>query len=146
MKPSRLRLIVPVIAILCSTFAVPPLRAETFQARIGRLFTDVSGGRIEEAVEEELTKDPGRVEVWLELAADRKSRGDLAGAVPAYEKALALRDDWKVDTALALALEQLGRFPEAENRLEALDSRHPDDPEVLWGLAASGSSRPAGKA
>jgi SpoIID/LytB domain protein len=45
------------------------------------------------------------------------------------------KDDWKVRVSLALALEQMGDFTNAGQNLRALNQDHPNNPELLWGLA-----------
>lgn len=116
-------------------FWVSSVFAESFELEMGRWFAEGDGPKIEEAAAEKLEKEPNRIDLWLELADLRKSNGDYEGAVAAYQSYLAKKDDWKVRTSLALALEQKGEFADAGQKLEKLHQEHPQEPDVLWGLA-----------
>ncbi len=112
-----------------------PAFAESFQLKLGRLFAEGRTAEMEESVEARLKNNPSQAETWLELAGLRKSQGNYPGAVEAYQNFLAQKDDWKVRAGLALVWEQSGKFPAAEESFLGLLKDHPDDPEILWGLA-----------
>jgi stage II sporulation protein D len=116
-------------------FLASPAFADSFQLKIGKLFAQGRVFEIEEAVSAQLEQTPGQEYLWLELAGLRKSRGDYVGAVAAYQNYLARAEDWKVRLSLGLILEQMGKFAEAEQSLLKLDKDHPNDPDILWGLA-----------
>lgn len=116
-------------------FLVSPVFAEPFQVKIGRMFAQGQNGALEEAVLQKLEEEPDQKDLWLELADLRKSRGDYEGTVAAYQNYLASVKDWKVQVDLALTLEQMGKFLNAKSDLEGLNKSHPDDPDILWGLA-----------
>ena len=113
----------------------PPVFAGSFQLKLGRLFAEGRASEMESAIDSRLRKDPAQLDLWLELADLRESQGDIPGAVAAYGKFLAQRDDWKISVRLALALEQMGEFAEAERDLALLSKDHAEDPDILWGLA-----------
>ena len=108
---------------------------ESFQLKIGKMFAQGQSVEIEKALVEEIGKEPSQTGLWLELADLRKSQGDYDGAAAAYENYLAQKDEWKVRVALAIVLEQKGQFLNARKSLEDLKAQHPEDPEILWGLA-----------
>jgi stage II sporulation protein D len=109
--------------------------AESFEVQVGRAFAEGNTLEVEEALTRKIAREPGRVDLWLDLAGSRKSEGDYEGAVAAYRSYLSRKDDWKVRTSLALALAQKGEFADAGKLLEELHREHPEDPDVLWGLA-----------
>ena len=109
--------------------------AESFQLKLGKLFAEGRTVEMEAAVAARLKKEPGSPDLWLELADLRKSQGDYPGAALAYQKALSSKSDWKTSVGLALVWEQMGKFAEAEQSLTGLYKDHPDDPDILWGLA-----------
>ena len=104
MKKSRLVFLVGLF--FYSTFSF--LSAESFQVQLGRLFNQ---GKIDDAnqlILHKIQQDPDNLTLWQELAALRKSQGDYAGTVSAYQKYLALKEDWKIRRDMALMLEQMG--------------------------------------
>ena len=112
-----------------------PALADSFQLKLGKWFAQGRVLEAEEALTGRLEKNPGDTDLWLELADLRKSQYDYGGAVEAYQRCLALNNDWKVRAQMALALEQMGRFEDAEKEFLPLVQAHPDDPDVLWGMA-----------
>ncbi len=115
--------------------AVSAVSAESFQLKIGKLFAQGRTSEIEEAIHQELEENPNQIDLWLEMADLDKSQGDYSGTVASYQSYLAKKDDWKVRASLALVLEQMGDFANARQDLSALNQAHPNDPELLWGLA-----------
>ena len=112
-----------------------PLFAGSFQLKLGKLFAQGRTLEMESAIASRLKKDPAFLDLWLELADLRESQGDTPGAVLAYQKYLSQKNDWKTAVSLALVLERMGKFPEAEPSLTGLAKDHPNDPDLLWGLA-----------
>src|SRR5581483_9363654 len=120
-------------------FLIPALSfADSFQLKLGKLFAQGKTSEAAEAIQKQLDEDPEEPLPWLELAGLDKSQGDYSGAVAAYQNYLAQKDDWKVRVQLALAMEQMGKFADASIPLHRLDQQHPNDPELLWGLARLG--------
>ena len=105
--------------------------------QLGRLFAQGETDRAQEALLQALDQSPAQLSLYLELADLRKSLGDWPGAVEAYQGYLARSEEWTVRARWALALAQMGRWGEAEDSLESLLLAHPDDPDLLWGLARS---------
>jgi SpoIID/LytB domain protein len=111
------------------------LQAQSISVQVGQLFNQ---GRINEAddlILNQIQKDPNNLMLWQELAALRKSQGDYSGTVAAYQKFLARKEDWKVRRDMALMMEQMGQFSNAAMDIQTLYSQHPQDEEVLWGMA-----------
>ena len=130
MKKRRLAFLVGLF--FYSTFSF--LSAESFQVQIGQLFNQ---GKIDDASQlilHQIQQDPDNLILWQELAALRKSQGDYAGTVSAYQKYLARKEDWKIRRDMALMLEQMGQFSNAAASIQALYAQHPQDEEVLWGM------------
>jgi SpoIID/LytB domain protein len=111
------------------------LRAQSIQAQLGRWFAQGDADRAQEAILNAVEKDPSQVSLYLELADLKKSLGDWPGAVDAYQGFLSRKEDWTVRARWALALGQMGRWSDAEGPLQTLLKDHPDDPDLLWGLA-----------
>jgi tetratricopeptide (TPR) repeat protein len=82
----------------------------------------------------QIQQDPDNLTLWQELAALRKSQGDYAGTVSAYQKYLARKEDWQIRRDMALMLEQMGQYSNATASIQALYAQHPQDEEVLWGM------------
>ena len=120
---------------LLSLFSSPALHADSIQAQLGRLFAQGEGLDAQALILQTLEKDPSQVSLYLELADLRESMGDWPGAVEAYQAYLSKKEDWTVRARRALTLAQMGRWTDAEAPLEALLKDHPDDPDLLWGLA-----------
>jgi SpoIID/LytB domain protein len=116
-------------------FFPPALRADSLQAQLGRWFALGETGQVQEAIRQSLEKDPSQVSLYLEWADLDKSLGDWPGAVAAYQGYLSRKEDWMVRARWALALAQMGRWMDAEGPIEDLLKTHPDDPDLLWGLA-----------
>ncbi len=112
-----------------------PASAESLQLKIGKLFAQGRTTEIEPILTDALEQTPGNYNLWLELADLRKSQGDYPGAVAAYQSYLAHQEDWKVRVSLALLLEEMGSFTNAGQNLLQLHQDHPQDEEILWGLA-----------
>src|SRR5258708_6313995 len=75
--------------------SVSSVFADSFQLKIGKLFAEGRVLEIEEVVTARLEKQPGELDLWLELADLGKSQGNYAGAVAAYQAYLDKKDDWK---------------------------------------------------
>ncbi len=128
----KCRLVFLIGLFFCSTFSF--LSAESFQVQLGRLFNQ---GKIDDAnqlILHQIQQDPDNLTLWQELAALRKSQGDYAGTVSAYQKYLAREEDWKIRRDMALMLEQMGQFSNAARDIRTLYAQHPRDEEVLWGM------------
>ena len=120
----------------CGLFLLAsPVFAESLEQKLGKWFSEGRTLEAQQALSHELEKNPSRLDLWLESADLRKSQGDYAGAVAAYRSYLAQKDEWKVRVALDLALEQKGDIAEARESLLELSKKHPDDPDILWGMA-----------
>jgi stage II sporulation protein D len=115
-----------------STFSL--LSAESFQVQIGRLFNQGKIDDVNQMILRQIQKDPDNLPLWQELAALRKSQGDYAGTVSAYQKYLARKDDWKIRRDMALMLEQMGQYSNAAADIQKLYLQHPQDEDVLWGM------------
>ncbi len=135
MGPFRIRLFLFPLFLLFFLPALLP--AESFPLQLGRLFAQGETDRAQEALLQALDQSPAQLSLYLELADLRKSLGDWPGAVEAYQGYLARSEEWTVRARWALALAQMGRWGEAEDSLESLLLAHPDDPDLLWGLARS---------
>ncbi len=114
---------------------IRPAFAESFEVEIGRMFAQGKDPEIRYAVQKRLEENPADPRPLLELADLDESQGNYSGAVAAYEDYLAQKNDWTVRRSLALAREQMGDFANAARDLKALEREHPQDPELLWGLA-----------
>lgn len=99
------------------------------------MFAQGQDTEIRDALQKQLEENPADPEPLLELADLDKSQGDYPGAEAAYQSYLAKKDDWTVRRSLALTREQTGDFANAAGDLKALGQAHPNDPELLWGLA-----------
>lgn len=121
--------------VLSALAAASHLSAGVFEVKIGKWFAQGKTSEIEEALAERITEEPANHDLWLELAEFRKSQGDYPGTVAAYQEYLSAKEDWKVKVSLALAVEQMGQFTDAEGYLKDLFQKHPREPDILWGLA-----------
>ena len=72
------------------------LSAQSFQVQIGQLFNQGKIDDVNQLILHQIQQDPDNLTLWQELAALRKSQGDYAGTVSAYQKYLARKDDWKI--------------------------------------------------
>ncbi|HEY6140095.1 MAG TPA: tetratricopeptide repeat protein [Thermoanaerobaculia bacterium] len=76
--------------------------------------------------------------LWANLGACRRACGDHEGAVVAYRRAIGLQPEWTaIRRDLARALNQQGRFTEAENELRTAAEREPDCAEGFFELGIS---------
>lgn len=81
---------------------------------------------------EQGAKAGGSAALWADLGTLRQEAGDLAGAVAAYEKALALQPSWHAPRAnLAAAFLKLGRHADALAATEPLLAERPWHPYAL---------------
>jgi len=112
-----------------------PVFAESYQLKAGRLFAQGQSSEVREVLNQQLEENPGDLGPLLELADLDKSEGDYPGAMAAFQAYLAKKDDWTIRRSLALLREQMGDFGNAASDLKALNQEHPNDPDLLWGLA-----------
>ncbi len=122
-------------ALVVQLGADVPVFAESFQLKIGRMFAQGQISEIREAIAQQLQENPGDPEPLLERADLDKSQGDYPGAIIAYQDYLSKKDDWKAHRAIALLREEMGDFANAGPDLRILNQEHPNDPELLLGLA-----------
>lgn len=120
--------------------------AESLQVRLGALFDQGKTAETEKLLLDTLQDDPNNLTAWRELASFRKSQGDYSGTLSAYEQYLSRHEDWQVRRDMALTLEQLGQFANAASDLRTLYAQHPQDEEVLWGMALLCQSQARSKA
>jgi hypothetical protein len=84
------------------------------------------------ALLEEAGRSGGSAVLWADLGTLRQEIGDLAGAVAAYETALALQPGWQAPRAnLAAALLKLRRHAEALDAIAPLLAERPWHPYAL---------------
>ena len=78
---------------------------------------------------------PSSASAWNNLGAALFMQGDAAGAVPIYEKSLALEPSRSAYSNLATAYYHAGRFREAIDTYAQATASAPNDP-TLWGNLA----------
>ncbi len=130
---NRTKFVLLASLFFCSTLSF--CSARSLQTRLGSLFDQGKFAETEQLLLDALQNDPDDLTAWRELASLRKSQGDYTGTLSAYQQYLARHEDWQVRRDTALTLEQLGQFGNAIPDLRALYAQHPQDEEVLWGMA-----------
>lgn len=124
------------IFLILATYPLTiPAFAESYQLKAGRLFAQGQSSGVREVLNRQLEQNPADPGPFLELADLDKSEGDYPGALAAYQAYLALKEDWTVRRSLALLREEAGDFTNAASGLKVLNRDHPNDPDLLWGLA-----------
>ena len=89
-----------------------------------------------ETAERVTITNPNSAEAWLEVARGHIGQGQGFFAIDPARRAQALRPkDWRAASLLGVALEQTGRYPEAEAAYAQALQLSPNNPSVLSNLA-----------
>ena len=108
------------------------------EAHVELAYLRIDQGRWQEAVDQiQMVLDPhspetGQADLWMAMGMAYRAGRKYPAAEQAFHQAIRLEpDDLKPVLQLAGLLQQAGRFEEAEQLLQEVFTRHPDDPDLL---------------